>query len=72
MRGMCRCANMQMGLLRYYYGVACGPGFPLIHLQALATRPVSAAIPNAYTHPDIVSLVDPLFAAAERGLGIGY
>ncbi|QKJ32120.1 hypothetical protein HQ865_20910 [Mucilaginibacter mali] len=30
-----------------YDGVACGPGFPLIRLQALATRPVSAAIPNA-------------------------
>ena len=28
-------------------GVACGPGYPLIRLQALRTGPVSAAIPNA-------------------------
>jgi hypothetical protein len=28
-------------------GVAFGPGYPLIRLQALATGPVSAAIPNA-------------------------
>jgi len=28
-------------------GVPCGPRFPLIRLQALATGPVSAAIANA-------------------------
>jgi len=27
-------------------GVACGPGYPLIRLQALRFWPVSAAIPN--------------------------
>ncbi|MCQ6959600.1 hypothetical protein [Mucilaginibacter aquariorum] len=29
------------------YGVACGPGFPLIRAQALGARPVSASLPNA-------------------------
>ncbi len=33
--------------LDFDLGVAFGPGYPLIRLQALATRPVSAAIPNA-------------------------
>ncbi|WP_374951830.1 hypothetical protein [Mucilaginibacter sp.] len=28
-------------------GVTCGPGFPLMRLQALGAKPVSAAIPNA-------------------------
>jgi len=47
------------------------PGCPLIRLQALGTGPVSAAIPNAErargeTHPDIASLVDPLFACGGK------
>jgi len=40
---------MCAGLSKNYadLGVAFGPGYPLIRLQALATGPVSAAIPNA-------------------------
>ncbi|RWY47089.1 hypothetical protein [Mucilaginibacter gilvus] len=33
----------------YFWDVACGPGFPLIRLQALRFWPVPAAIPNAIT-----------------------
>ncbi|MFD2324571.1 hypothetical protein [Mucilaginibacter galii] len=29
-------------------GVPSGPGYPLIRLQALRTRPVSATTPNAW------------------------
>jgi hypothetical protein len=47
------------------YGVAFGPGFPLIRPQALGAGPVSAAPPNArLTHPVIASLYHPLFRCA--------
>jgi len=54
-----------------------GPGFPLIRLQALGTGPVQRT-PSEYplqsltqnarrgTHPDIASLVDPLFACGGK------
>jgi hypothetical protein len=40
---------MNMGLAESsnILGVAFGPGYPLIRLQALGAGPVSAAIPNA-------------------------
>ncbi|RWY48033.1 hypothetical protein EPL05_20825 [Mucilaginibacter gilvus] len=35
-------------LVEIVVGVACGPGFPLIRLQALRSGPVSAPIPNTF------------------------
>jgi len=53
-------------------GVAFGPCYTLIRLQALATKPVSASITNAKlqrappTHPVVASLDHPLFTCGGK------
>jgi hypothetical protein len=53
-------------------GVAIRPALSTYTPQALGSRPVSAAIPNAectlVTHPVIATLDHPLFRKRKRGL----
>jgi hypothetical protein len=55
-------------------GVTFGPRYPLIRLQALCARPVTATIANAETStpiivasPTTLSIRQPSFRAVKRG-----